>query len=440
MACAFGCNRTVTPNPRQLYVGASPSPPSEQHARTEAEQLTGPTERPKSKNRTYLFVVPWTLTEVGGVNQVILNLCRQFESGDKYSPKILVSSWDYTRSFTSNEQGRSVSYMRLRGPIESSAAVSSLAKWAVFLLPELIRVARYLRANSVSHVNVHYPALSALHFVFVRALFRRRLRLILSLHGLALAKASHTVGLERWMWRFLLRSADAVVSCSDAHKKSLLAFAPAVGARATTIHNGVDIDHLMSSRNLGAEIDDRLKGRSFILSVATYEAKKGLDTLLCAFKAVRSKHGIDANLALVGPDRGMGSELRRLAHELQVSDYVVFCGEVPHSNLHAYYKAANVFCLPSRAEPFGIVLLEAAAFRCPVVATSVGGIPEILQHGVNARLVPPDDAAALAAQLQRLLRDRNESSRLANALFEHVKIRFPWLRAYKSYVKVCEET
>jgi glycosyltransferase involved in cell wall biosynthesis len=192
----------------------------------------------------------------------------------------------------------------------------------------------------------------------------------------------------------------------------------------------------MNDRKFVAPIDARLLGRQFILSVASYEPKKGLDTLLFAFKCVREIHRIDVVLALVGPDLGMGNDLGALAIEIGVSDHVVFCGEVPHRDLRAYYGAARVFCLPSRAEPFGIVLLEAGVFRCPVVATTVGGIPEILKHDVNACLVPPDDPAALAAQLTRLLLDRKTSDRHADALYEHVIREFRWEKAYRSYMRL----
>ena len=145
-------------------------------------------------------------------------------------------------------------------------------------------------------------------------------------------------------------------------------------------------------------------------------------------------------LALIGPDLGMGGELRSLAAEIGVSDSVVLGGAVPHANLHAYYDAATVFCLASRAEPFGIVVLEAGAFRCPVVATSVGGIPEILEHGVNGCLVPPDDPVALAAQLAKLLCDRNLREGLSGELFEHVRVNFPWTRAHDSHMNLCHGT
>ena len=404
-----------------------------------AASSAAPRVRAMSHGRAHLFVVPWKVTDIGGVNQVILNLHRQFEAGGVYTPRILVTSWDCVRPSKSDEQGRSVTRLRLRSPCTTQAPVRSFVKWIVWLLPELWRLARYLRANDVCNVNVHYPSLAALQFVLARYVFRRELKIILSFHGLELVHAFGTTGLERRLWRLLLRTTDAVVICSNAQKALVLGLEPKIASRLTTIHNGVDIDNLMIDRNPLARIDARLDGQRFILSVASYERKKGLDTLLRAFKTVRADCGADVMLAIVGTDRGMGDELRQIATKMGLIDHVVFCGEIPHSDLHAYYQTASVFCLASRAEPFGIVLLEAGAFRCPVVATSVGGIPEILADNINACLVPPDDPVALAAQLQRLLSDREERDRLASALFEHVRTRFPWENAYDSYLKLCSE-
>jgi glycogen(starch) synthase len=327
--------------------------------------------------------------------------------------------------------------MRVRTPIAPEAPFTSVAKWAFLLLPELLRIARFIRANDIAIVNVHFPSVSALQFVLARMLFGLRVRIVLSFHGQDLVLASTAVGMERGIWGFLLRKADALVSCSDALGDCSTAFEPAIRQRFTTIHNGLDIDYLMRASNSAAQIDPRLVGRTFILTVAAYEPKKGLDTLLHAFRTLRDNPARDTLLCLVGPEGGMGNELRQLAKQMGLAEHVVFCDEIPHSDLHVYYKAASVFCLPSRAEPFGIVLLEAGAFRCPVIATSAGGVPEILTDGVNARLVPPGDPAALAAQLDTLLRDRTECDRLSAALFDHVQTHFTWRRAYSSYAKLC---
>ncbi|HEX6138667.1 MAG TPA: glycosyltransferase family 4 protein [Casimicrobiaceae bacterium] len=391
----------------------------------------------------YLFVVPWPVVEEGGLNQVVLNLVRQFRTSGAYTPWIWVTSWEHRRPSTmTREDGTFVTYMRIRSPIvpgvRAARAAARIAKWFAVLVPELLRIAHFLRVNHVAYVNLHYPSLAALQVVLTRSLCARRVKIILSFHGLDLARAGRTRGLERWMWRVLLRQSDAVVTCSNAETELVLRFAPAVRARAATIHNGIDIEEAMRARNRAAQIDPRLRERRFILSVASYEPKKGLDTLLRAFRIVRDEHRIDAKLALVGPDLGIGEQLRELAARLGVSGQVVFCGELPHRDLHAYYASASVFCLCSRAEPFGIVLLEAGAFRCPVVATSVGGIPEILKHDVNACLVPPDDPVALGAELRRLLCDRETSERLSEALYRHIDDNFTWSRAHGGYMSLVD--
>jgi glycosyltransferase involved in cell wall biosynthesis len=207
--------------------------------------------------------------------------------------------------------------------------------------------------------------------------------------------------------------------------------------RALTIHNGLDIDHFMRGRNLKATLDPRLLQRPFVLSVAALEPKKGLDTLLRAFRLVRERTGPDITLALVGPDRGMGAELSQLAKELGLDQSAIFCGEVPHADLHVYYAKAMIFCLASRFEPFGIVLLEAGAFRLPVIATSVGGIPEILEHGITGRLVPADDPGAFAREILDLVQAPSERARLGNALFDHVNRHISWGQAYQQYLDLC---
>src|SRR5204862_7689830 len=119
-------------------------------------------------------------------------------------------------------------------------------------------------------------------------------------------------GLDRRIWALLRRKADALIGCSTALANSATAFAPATRRRFTMIHNGLDIDYLMQSRNSAARLDPRLAGRKFILSVAAYEPKKGLDTRLRAFRTTRATSGDGVLLCLVGSEPGTGAGLREL--------------------------------------------------------------------------------------------------------------------------------
>jgi glycosyltransferase involved in cell wall biosynthesis len=93
--------------------------------------------------------------------------------------------------------------------------------------------------------------------------------------------------------------------------------------------------------------------------------------------------------------------LRRLAGELQLADTAAWLGDVPRSQLAAEYNRADVFCLPSVQEGFGIVLLEAMAAGKPIVASRAAAIPEVAPHGL---LVEPENAEALAAAIETLYR------------------------------------
>lgn len=385
---------------------------------------------------TYLFVLPWSIDNPGGVDQVVINLYRRFLEAGNYNPQLLVTSWRHKKPEITTELGLSVVRMRVRSPLSDASVFRSLVAWSVTLIPELRSIAHYLRRNRVAVVNVHFPSLGALQFILVKRLFMPRLKVILSFHGMDIVNAATTNGMERRLWRLLLRTADACVGCSDALTRAILEFHAGV-KHAVTIHNGLDIDHFMRERNAGAVLNERLAHRSFLLSVAALEHKKGLDTLLRAFRLVRERAGADIALALVGPDRGAGSELRQLAKELGLEESVVFCGEVPHADLHVYYAQAMVFCLASRLEPFGIVLLEAGAFRLLVIATSVGGIQEILDHGRTGRLVPVDNPGAFAREILDLVQAPSERARLGNELFNHVSRRFSWGRAYQQYLALC---
>jgi glycosyltransferase involved in cell wall biosynthesis len=131
--------------------------------------------------------------------------------------------------------------------------------------------------------------------------------------------------------------------------------------------------------------------------------RKGLGTLLTAMARLRVAHP-QARLRLVGqcPEE---QHLRRLAARLGLGDTVAFLGHVPLPALAAEYANADVFCLPSRQEGFGIVYLEAMAAGLPVVACRSSAVPEVVADGDTGLLVPPLDPGALAVALARLADD-----------------------------------
>ncbi|PKL71119.1 MAG: glycosyltransferase family 1 protein, partial [Methanobacteriales archaeon HGW-Methanobacteriales-2] len=128
---------------------------------------------------------------------------------------------------------------------------------------------------------------------------------------------------------------------------------------------------------------------------------KGPEVLIKALKLLEHK---SAHVVFAG--RGpMEMDLRQLSQELGVENQVIFAGFVPEELKKYYYRAADIFCLPSvtMAESFGIVNLEAMASSLPVVASRLGGLPEVVRNGENGLLVEPKVVGDLASKLSLLL-------------------------------------
>jgi rhamnosyl/mannosyltransferase len=157
-----------------------------------------------------------------------------------------------------------------------------------------------------------------------------------------------------------------------------------------------------------AELRAAHAGRRVVLFVGRLVYYKGADVL------VRAMAQVDADLVLIG--RGpLESELRELAAASGSAARVTFLAPQNDDELAAWYHAADVFCLPSvaRSEAFGLVQIEAHAAGTPVVSTDLPtGVPFANLHGVTGLIVPPGEAAALAAALNRLLGDDELRARL----------------------------
>jgi glycosyltransferase involved in cell wall biosynthesis len=193
-------------------------------------------------------------------------------------------------------------------------------------------------------------------------------------------------------------------------------------SRVVTIKNGLPlpaatapVDRSEVRRDLGAERFQRLAG-----TVGRLERRKGLEVLLGAFQTV-SRCQPDLGLVLVGegPDREI---LERRARDLGLGDRVLFPGR--REDVPRVLSALDVFVLPSHAEGLSIALLEAGAAACAIVATDVGGNPEVIENGRNGILVPPGDPSALAEGLTAVLADPGRARALGLAASRTVRQRF----------------
>jgi glycosyltransferase involved in cell wall biosynthesis len=188
------------------------------------------------------------------------------------------------------------------------------------------------------------------------------------------------------------------------------------------IHNGVDLqryDHQGPCCTLREEYGLPAEG-PIVGVVARLEPEKGHPTLLEAWPLVLAAVP-DATLLVVG-EGSRREALEAMSHELGIAGRVVFTGR--RDDVPAVTAALDVAVLPSYREALGLTILEAMALSRPVVASNVGGIPEMIEDGVTGLLVPPRDAESLATAIVRLLRDHPLADMLARAGHDLVHERF----------------
>ena len=175
------------------------------------------------------------------------------------------------------------------------------------------------------------------------------------------------------------------------------------------IPNGVDTASYAAARPFPEYRDGKLN----ILFVGRLEKRKGAMYLLRAYAQLKRRNpGIRLILCSSGPQLG---EVRRFIRNERLED-VLLAGRVTDEDKARFFKTADVFCAPSTGqESFGIVLLEAMAAGVPIVASDIHGYKRVVQRNVSGLLVEPRDPGALAAALERILRDPDLRARMGAA-------------------------
>jgi glycosyltransferase involved in cell wall biosynthesis len=262
----------------------------------------------------------------------------------------------------------------------------------------MFQIIRLVRRERVQIINVHYATSGFLYFALCRWLLA--VKLVISVHGADFFPGGQKLTRYRWGLRLLLSSSDAIVAPSKAYLEDFLSLFPHLRERGTFIHNGLDLEEVAQEAN-GRNPD---QGK-YLLCVATHNQKKGLDVLLKTFALLRETSRT-LKLLLVG-DGPLRGQYEGLARELGIEDRVEFLGQREHSETVRLLRGCEIFVLPSKSEPFGVVIIEAMACQKPVVASAVGGIPEIIENGKNGILVESNNPRALAQAIRSLLEDES---------------------------------
>jgi starch synthase len=235
--------------------------------------------------------------------------------------------------------------------------------------------------------------------------------------------------LSSWAERTALASAAAVVAVSDGMRADILSCYPEISPeRVHVIRNGIDTAEYAPDaktdvlERLGIDLE-----RPYVIFVGRITRQKGVPVLL------RAAASLDPSAQLVlcagaADTPELGAEVSMLVAELQASRTgVIWIPEMlPKRDIIQLLTHALVFACPSVYEPLGIVNLEAMACETAVVASRVGGIPEVVSDGVTGLLVPPDDPPSLSDALNVLLRDPARAEAMGRAGREVAVTEFSW--------------
>jgi len=225
-----------------------------------------------------------------------------------------------------------------------------------------------------------------------------------------------------WMERIGIENSERVIAVSQEMREDVLRFYNVAPEKVVVVHNGIDLAGYRRTADSSALASYGIR-QPYVLFVGRISRQKGIMHLLDAAASIRA--GVGIVLCAGSPDTEDVKE--ELAARVSSMDNVVWIDRMlPRDHVIQLYSHASVFVCPSVYEPFGIINLEAMACEIPVVASRVGGIPEVVVDGETGLLVPPRDPAALAEAINLILGCAELSARFGKAGRARVEKHFSW--------------
>jgi glycosyltransferase involved in cell wall biosynthesis len=234
---------------------------------------------------------------------------------------------------------------------------------------------------------------------------------------------------------YTMKIADTVIALNKTMQKALTEKAKVDPRKMVIVPNGVDTEFFRPGlKNEQILSEYGLEEQSYILFVGRVSPEKGVHILLRAFKQIVNYIPKDFKLVVVGPlssafnsaqPSSYAEAMMRYSKE-ELGERVVFTGAIDRNSLRVLYSNAYCFVLPSLAEAFPMVLLEAMASGTPPMGSTAGGIPDIIIEGVNGLLFRKGDWRDLANKLLTLFQDRGFRDKLSHNARKYVEENFSW--------------
>ncbi len=340
----------------------------------------------------------------GGSGVVATELGRQLERRGH-----VIHFISYDQPFRLHDFTRNVSYHQVEVP------TYPLFKYPPYLLALANKMAEVALYEQLDILHVHYAIPHAASAYLARQMLAsrnkgraRRLRFVTTLHGTDITLVGSEPSFSE-MVAFTINQSDGVTAVSESLRlETMETFS--LTREIVTIPNFIDPDEYRreaspEDRRALADDDEKL-----ILHVSNFRPVKRVDAVVQIFARVARE--IKARLLMVGdgPDLPLA---RREAERLGVADRVTFLGQ--QEEVAGLFSVADLLLLPSEKESFGLVALEAMACGVPVIASRVGGLPEVVGDKQAGFLYPPERVDRMAKKAAQLLRDESKHRKAAIA-------------------------
>jgi len=305
-------------------------------------------------------------------------------------------------------------------------------------LAEASKIVEVVEEFDIDVIHAHYAVPHATAALLARSMLRspHRPAVVTTLHGTDVT----LVGLDRAYLRatqWSIENSDVVTAVSRFLAATTV---DEMGVRRSDIevvHNSVDIERFEDTTCFAPRERFAERGEKLLMHISNFRAVKRTDDVVRIFAKVHAR--IAARLVMVGegPERPQAAAL---GHELGIADRIHFMGSFPR--VESLLCNADLFLLPSAKESFGLTALEAMASGVPVVASSIGGLPEVVEHGVSGWLHEVGDVDRMSASAISLLEDAElhasfsqAARRRARDHFDETTMVTTYLRHYRTAIE-----
>ena len=302
-----------------------------------------------------------------------------------------------------------------------------LFQYPPYCLALASRMAEVAENYNLDVLHVHYAIPHSISALLAQQMLApvRRLPFITTLHGTDIT----LVGMDRSYFpitKFSIEKSDGITSIS-AHLRDQTNEIFGVQNEIRVIHNFVNVETYKP-------MPDRPNDEKRLMHISNFRPVKRVVDCILVLAEVLKKTPVHLYMVGDGPDRPAA---HGLARQLGIERHVTFMGKQDH--VERIFPKMHVLLMPSEMESFGLAALEGMACGVPPVATNVGGVPELITHGVDGFLERPGDIAAQSARVIALLSDSNLHDKMAQAARQTALTRFCTERIIPQYEKYYEE-